>query len=145
MEPLGGTALLEKVHHWGKTLRVYSSAQLRACPLCFVFSIEDVIPELPSPIACCRPSSAVMISSSTPVSAKQTLPFLVALCHDILSQQKVANTALHMYHIPLSQPSLENPSKMHPKVCLTNVLDKLRVTVNITPSIVNPSLNASSC
>lgn len=87
------------------------SVQLPVCPLRFVFSIEDVIPELPPPAACCRPSPAMMNSSSRPVSTKQTPPFSVALCHDITAKSSQCS-ATHMSYSPqltLSEKPLKNP------------------------------------
>lgn len=111
MEPSGGMALLEEVRHWGRTLRVYSSAQLPVCPLRFVFSIEDVIPELPPPAACCRPSPALMDPSSETREHKANPPFSVALCHDITAKSSQCS-ATHMSYSPqltLSEKPLKNP------------------------------------
>ena len=52
MEPLGGGALLEEVHHWGQALRVGSLAPLPVWSLSFVndrvFSLLSAPTAMPS-------------------------------------------------------------------------------------------------
>lgn len=73
MEPLGdGNA--REVCYLEQVLKVYSLAPLLIGALCFMFTIEDVVPELPASEAYCHASPAIMDSPSGTIRQNKLFP-----------------------------------------------------------------------
>jgi hypothetical protein len=52
VELSGHKALLEEVYYWVWALSVLSFAPLLVCALCFLYTVEDVISQLPALATC---------------------------------------------------------------------------------------------